>query len=331
MSDVEIRRVNPEDEPALGMFLHEAYCPWGRFKYPERWRWQFVQNPLCTPGAPPVWIALDRGRIVGQVANTPVELEIGQTHVRGVNQGDLIVRPEYRRSGIAGALMAASLAEVDFALDLWVAPISRRILDRLGYLELPIIPWLQHQPTATAPPPAGDTGVDIVRVDRFGPESDALWERIGPEFGLATSRNVAYLNWKFTAQPHMGYEMFEARQGTALRGIAVVRPCRRPEPDLVVLAELIVSRGDPAALTALCEHVRARYAGLGKTIVAATSVTEYRAALRSCGFVETAQRRPVSPFLWCRQKPADLPRLVETMLVGRSDSDWDQYPYAGLA
>ncbi len=100
---------------------------------------------------------------------------------------------------------------------------------------------------------------------------------------------------------------------------------------MIVLSDFIVSRQDTAALTVLCELVRRRAVTLGRTMVTTTSVPEYRAALQACGFVEVEQRRPVSPFIWCRQQPPDLFRLAQTMLVGRSDSDWDQYPYAGMA
>jgi hypothetical protein len=226
---------------------------------------------------------------------------------------------------------------VDFALDLWVAPITKRILGHLGYLELPTVPWLCYQPSVTDPETPGLAGTDvhnhfdIVRVSRFDQEADALWKQINQDFGIATVRSAAYLNWKFVDQPHMGYEIFEARRRATLRGIAILRRSRHPEPGAVVLGDLISSRDDSAALGALCQFVRRRYAALGRTIVTSTSVTEYRHALRTCGFVETPRPRPVSPFIWCRHPPADLARLAETMLVGRADSDWDQYPYAGMA
>jgi GNAT superfamily N-acetyltransferase len=333
MPGIEIRRVTTGDESALGTFLNEAYHPWGRFKYPDRWRWQFDQNPFRGDRDPSVWIAIDRHRIVGQVANTPVPLKVGSSLVNGVNQCDLVVLPQYRVTGIGGALMAAALADVEIALDLWVAPITKRILGHLGYTELPTIPWLQYQAPPSSPErrPTDQSHLEVLRVDRFGAQADALWERVEPDFGIAVKRSAAYLNWKFSSQPHMGYELFEVREGGTLRGIVVVRQSRPPEPSVVILGDLIVPRHDTAVLTALCEFVRTRYARPGRTIVAATSVTEYRRALKACGFVEIQRRRPVSPFIWCRRPPADLQLLAGTMLVGRTDSDWDQYPYAGLA
>jgi GNAT superfamily N-acetyltransferase len=340
MSDLEIRRMTADDEPALAAFLNRVYHPFGQFKYPERWRWQFLDNPFRRDGEISLWIAVSHGRIVGQAANVAVPIKVGSATVPGFAQCDLAVLPEYRRAGVAGDLVTAMLAEVELAIVLWAAPITQRIMGQLGYVQLPTIPWLCYEPPTLEPGPArpeatdvrnGSRDIQITRVDRFGPEADALWERIGPEFGIATVRSSAYLNWKFTAQPHMAYDLLEARQGGTLQGIAVVRTSRPPEPPMVVLGDLLVSRHDRATATALCDFVRTAHGRPGTPIVAATSVAEYREALCKIGFVEQKRPRPVSPFVWSRRPRPELPRLAETMLMSRTDSDWDQYPYAGVA
>jgi GNAT superfamily N-acetyltransferase len=325
----EIRRAGEADREEIGRFLGLAYHPWGQFKYPERWQWQFVHNPFRPPGELPVWLAISEGAIVGQVANTHVRLKVGGQVVRAVNQSDLVVLPSHRRSGVARALMTASLEGVDGALNLWMSSTTEKILRTLGYVELPSISAFFHRPGEPEAWERKDARVAIERVRRFGPQVDALWDEIGSALGLAVVRDATYLNWKFADQPHAGYELFEAHRGGQLCGYAIGRQCAPPEPPLAIVADLIAAPGDGEALEALARFVRGHYRR--RAILVATSMAEHQAALRQCGFEEQRREPPIRPFLWSRTRRLDPGEAGQNMLMSRGDSDWDQVPYAAIA
>ena len=173
--------------------------------------------------------------------------------------------------------------------------------------------------------------MEVSSVEHIGPDADRLWTEVENGFGLTVVRDAAYLNWKFRAQPHMHHIIYEARRRGELRGLAVVRDCKPPEPNITILSELIAPREDLTTLQVLCRFVRHRHARPQSTIVTSTSVAEYRRAILGCGFSEVQDVRPVAPFLWSRRPGIDFARLGATMLLGRADSDWDQYPYGRVA
>ena len=76
---ITIRRATLEDKPAIFAFLEKAYGDKARYKYPERWEWQFEKNPYKPNDELPVFIAVtEDGQVVGQSAAMYEPLKIEQ-------------------------------------------------------------------------------------------------------------------------------------------------------------------------------------------------------------------------------------------------------------
>ena len=54
---ITVRQATIDDKLEIFSFLDLAYGENARYKYPERWEWQFVHNPF-KPTELPVWIAI---------------------------------------------------------------------------------------------------------------------------------------------------------------------------------------------------------------------------------------------------------------------------------
>ena len=75
---ISIRRARIEDRTAIEHFIRRAYQELAPFKGPDRWCWQFVENPFLPDGHGfvPVWIALDCEEIVGQIAAQATDVQV---------------------------------------------------------------------------------------------------------------------------------------------------------------------------------------------------------------------------------------------------------------
>lgn len=130
---VVIRRARPEDGPAVERFYYEAYGDRARYKYPERWRWAYEENPLRDrEEALPVYIAVAEDRVVGHTACHHVNCWMVGRRVPAVWAVDTIVLPAYRGRGVGGALNAANQSDRGLFMTLWAARASKRLKVRQG-------------------------------------------------------------------------------------------------------------------------------------------------------------------------------------------------------
>ncbi len=98
---------------------------------------------------------------------------------------------------------------------------------------------------------AVDPAVQVRQVDAFPADSDQLWARLTPHFFGSVRRDQQYLDWKFTQQPHMDYQIFIARRDGEIRGHLVLRLGRPPEPRVGILTDLFAAPDDRETLAAL--------------------------------------------------------------------------------
>ena len=132
------RRAGIEDRPALEKFMRKAYPHLIPFKGPDRWRWQFLENPFLPKieGFVPVWVALDGGDIVGQIAVQATDVRVaGRVHSAGWIV-DVIILPDYRGRGIGHLLHEAVVSNVPTLLMLTMGPATRRMAERAGAITL---------------------------------------------------------------------------------------------------------------------------------------------------------------------------------------------------
>ncbi len=95
---ITLRNATAEDEPRIANFLGAAYGARARFKYPDRWRWNFLDNPFVPEGRVPILIAEDdeTGEIVGQSCAMYVPLQTGDGIMPMAWAVDTFVLPAYR-------------------------------------------------------------------------------------------------------------------------------------------------------------------------------------------------------------------------------------------
>jgi GNAT superfamily N-acetyltransferase len=133
---IRVRRARIEDRSAIEHFICCAYREEAPFKGPERWRWQFVENPFLLGACVPVWVVLDGGDVVGQIAVQATDVQIAGC-VRSAGWiVDVMILPAYRGRGLGHLLHQAVAREVPLLPTLTMAPATRRMAERGGAITL---------------------------------------------------------------------------------------------------------------------------------------------------------------------------------------------------
>jgi len=176
------------------------------------------------PPRGPARLALieDDGEILSSCTGFPVELAAGQRRVRGWHLCDAVTAPEARGRGLFTRVLTA-LRE-DTSPDEWLYAFpngqSRPAFERQGFFAVEHVPlWVR--PIVGR---GGAVGDEVTPVERFGPEHDALADRLAQGRGLTARRSAAYLTWRYLAHPFFDYRCFELRRDGSLDGILVVNP-----------------------------------------------------------------------------------------------------------
>ncbi|MEW6359066.1 MAG: GNAT family N-acetyltransferase [Planctomycetota bacterium] len=140
---IVVRRATLADKPAIFEFIRAAFGDASRFNIPERWEWQYENNPFRDPSELPVWIAVDedQGKIVGQTCAMMEPLKIGADAYRVGWSVDTVVLPECRGQGIGYRLQEANHKGNEVFMSLVMSETNRRIKARLG--SAPIDPVAQ--------------------------------------------------------------------------------------------------------------------------------------------------------------------------------------------
>ena len=129
---VVIRQATLQQKQAIFNFLNQAYKSRAQYKYPERWYWEYINNPFRPSKDLPVWIALKDGEIVGQSCGMYVPLKIGNRIYRAAWSVDTIVLPEYRGQKIGFLLQKAQHDYYDIFMSLLMSEGNRKIKLSLG-------------------------------------------------------------------------------------------------------------------------------------------------------------------------------------------------------
>ena len=127
-----IRQATLDDKPAIAEFLQVAYPSRHQYKFPERWEWQFDNNPFRNGDELPLWLAFDGERIVGQTGAQLEPVKLGDRSVRVGWSVDTYVLPEYRGRGIGRRLQQANQSHHQVFMSLAMSDANRRIKTSLG-------------------------------------------------------------------------------------------------------------------------------------------------------------------------------------------------------
>jgi hypothetical protein len=298
--NIEIRGYRPGDEvPILDCFhrVFGADTPEGKLRTMERWRWQVVQNPA--PGArEAILLAVDSGapgvKVVGQFAGVPVRMHDRGAEKIGMLAVDLMVDPQYRRGlrkpGLFGNLGAEWFRRVQGpGRHELVYGFPNLLSFRIGnaVLRYEVVRTQVTLFREGLTPLLAGRGVEVERVEKAGPEFDALFDRLAPDLRILVRRDAAYLQWRYLTHPDFRYELYAARDRQGLRGFAVVRVCDWLVPNNCVIADWFVPGGDVDAARELLrrvEEVRARAGSPALSIVVPDNNPWFR-DLQSEGFL----------------------------------------------
>jgi len=138
---ITVRRATLADKSAIFDFIrvaHEASVEW---RIPDRWEWQYVENPCLRKSCLPIWIAVDEtGSVVGQTCAMLEQVKIGgEIHQVGWSV-DTHLLPQYRGRGIGYKLQKANDAAHDIFMSVAMTPSNRRIKAALGSVPLEAVP-----------------------------------------------------------------------------------------------------------------------------------------------------------------------------------------------
>lgn len=135
---LEIRQATTADKSAIEAFIVSTYEGLASHKGPIRWAWQFEQNPYVDASADqrPVWIAVDDGAVVGQIAVQMAEFKIGERSRPGGWIVDVMIGASHRGLGLGHKLYTAAAKDLDLLITLTMAPATRKMAERLDAISL---------------------------------------------------------------------------------------------------------------------------------------------------------------------------------------------------
>jgi GNAT superfamily N-acetyltransferase len=138
--EIVIRQATIEDREAIWAFMKAAYdeeAPGtARYKFPQRWIWQFADNPFVRERGKglPIWLALVGGEIAGQMCAMPMRLKAGDRVLDGGWGCDFIVLKKYRGLGIGWRLNKAYCEHFQIVVHVTQALATEKMWERCGSL-----------------------------------------------------------------------------------------------------------------------------------------------------------------------------------------------------
>ncbi len=129
---LEVRRATVDDIEAIGLFIKSHWGDQSRFRWPERWEWEFRENPYRSPDQIPIWLALDGDKVVGQTCGMMSPLKIGDEIYHAAWSVRTLVDANYRGLGLGYRLQEALHQGYPVCMSLSMSRANRRIKARLG-------------------------------------------------------------------------------------------------------------------------------------------------------------------------------------------------------
>jgi hypothetical protein len=343
-----------EIEPLVYAFQAEAWPARRRDWIAPRWNWMFVESARRLGLDPRIWLYRDNGRIAAHNGAIPVRVKVGAHERDSAWLVDTMVLEPYRSQALGARMMVQAHEDLPFALSLGQTQQMRDIQLRLG--------WEQVAPLQTAqflirpervlkgklpPGAAGAAGMglraanamrgalkarerlDVVEIERFGPEHDRLWERMAATVTCSVRRDASYLNWKYVEQPGQDFIRLELREQDQVRGV-VALVLREPDGAYryrrALIVDLVAPLDEPALLRRLIKAAVRAAADAGADALTCLHIARpLTTALKAAGF----RLREPERFLLVR--PADLDEGArrqalagDAWYVTQGDSDIDR-------
>jgi GNAT superfamily N-acetyltransferase len=131
---ITIRRAKIEDKPAIFDFIRKAYKDVWKYRIPDRWNWEFVDNPFVESEELPIWIAVDGNKeVVGQCCAMIERIKLGNT-IRQMAWGvDFYVDQNYRGQGLGTKINEANYKSHEIFMGLSMDVLTSRINSKSGF------------------------------------------------------------------------------------------------------------------------------------------------------------------------------------------------------
>jgi GNAT superfamily N-acetyltransferase len=244
------RRFEKNDLSSLLDLLRLSYNGWHSAEY---WTWKYTENPH---GRPLIWVAEDKGKIVGCYILNPVRIRLGRISVLGAQSVDAAVDPTYRGAGIFKKLAMNTITQASkegivityaFPTDIaykgqvrigyqpmFILPKMYKILHmcRLAEEQLHTRPYLKkftnilrlHEKISRRRVRVeSDDSLRIQRLNNFDSRFEAFWKRVYEQNEeILIERDLAYLRWRYFKHPEKNYIVYACEENSEVVGYSVL-------------------------------------------------------------------------------------------------------------
>jgi hypothetical protein len=268
---VELRGYRAGDEAAILAAYNQVF-PTADGRVRQRgmphWLWKFRDNPT---GLIHITVAMHGNECVGAYPCLPVRVWMDGAAALASQPADLVVLPEWRRHGERPGLFVG-LGKLHY--DLWCGPGDDQVRFHFGW---PVPAWrlgqrylryenirdwdflFRETGASGIPRRPSSADLDVRAVPRFGPDVDALWDRLKTSMTLAIVRDARYLNWRYADAHDHTYELYECRDRSgALRGICVLTVCDFLFPNTALVVDWLCPLDDAATTVAMVAAMEQR-------------------------------------------------------------------------
>ena len=218
MSHIEYRTYQTGDEEGI-LALYNRVFPTSMS--PAQWRWTYRDN---TRKRTDVVVAMDGTRIVGHCAAVPLLARHDGTEILTSRIQNVLVDPDYRGRGI----FLQALSELEALLR---SRASEFVLTYPNDNSLPAFMKLGYRHVGDIRQYVGGAGLVTPRsmhVEETAPvftsEDATLMATVLVDYAIRNDRSADYLTWRYGEHSGHAYHVIRVRDGSALAGLAVVKP-----------------------------------------------------------------------------------------------------------
>ncbi len=315
-----IRRATIDDKDAIFEFISTAYDN-PEDKIPNRWHWQFVDNPFVKKDNLPIWIAVDNnGKVICQSPSMIEPLKIGNNILMAEWGVDFRVLTSHEGLGIAPLVVTSNRKDSCIFMSLGMTQLSRKMNMKLG--SVPIVELNSY--VLNIPPDVIANSLKVKNINRFlkyslglpflskiisalinkwmslkrskfadlkslkfvplqhfGQEIDLLWDKVSSEFDCSIVRNSKYLNWKYFKHPCIKYDAFLIERKKEVVGYIILRG----KSTQGIIVDFLFSTKEDEVISGGLSYAVEHFLDKGVyDIRVATSVKEYAECIKKIGF-----------------------------------------------
>lgn len=319
-----LRKYNDNDIPMILELLEicfkDGLVPEKRTK--EHWNWEFLDHP---EGASDIFVAVDKGTIVGHYGCIPMVLSTPVGEVKARLVVDVMTHPDYQKQGMFTALGRFSMDEIGL-LGIPLAlgfPTTGRIKQvmpghaKVGWFPVIEIPVLGRPLNISNVSKVKYRNRILSKIAEWGlaialrtlwrwkrtysnnqsviqqiefPDArfDDLWNRLHSNYDFIQRRDTRFIKWRFFDSPHREYQIFTIESNGKLSGYAVFRLFKHLDLNGALLIDIIAEEQHEREL--LIDEVLTFSQKEGADILACMILDSQSVkALKKKGFMKTGE------------------------------------------